>query len=534
MTRPILSLAVVLAVTAAPLLVACGGGTSGSGPADSGATEGGGGPDGGKHDGSPGSDGGGGEGGVGGLPEGGVYPQGTQLVTSGSVVIQGVTSDGYAIYIDSSGSSPTLNAVSLTGGAPKSIDAYDGSGGVAVSGAVTVYFNGVSQTTGAATVGVWTSAHSKQTLSTAGLAAIPGGGSLDVSKDGLHVILLDNATATTADVTVIDTDGTNKKVLVPGVHLDYTTCPTNIGFSGAYAIVAYCAANPADAGASDGGASPTATIATFTGTGWATTGSLSTAAFTGFAHDSAGAHVLYGTAGGMQVGTLSSGASTLIDAAGLGGVFTSDGTSVVYVTSAGAINLAPAAGGGTPTTLQASGFKGLYGLSPDNKWLLAYKQVVVDQQTGAQTSDVYLASATASGTATALSSATSAAIYGDFFTPDSSHALWTANVSGAVGDFMSAAVTGGTPTKLGTNEWINITSTGAKTTFNVNWVSGGTSGQGTADIQSVDTSATAAPKLLVSQADAFYFMSAARDKVVYSWSYVSGDSHGGIWVVPAP
>jgi hypothetical protein len=511
MTRRILSIAVVVAFIAAPLLVACGGGTSGSGPTDSGS----------------------GEGGVGGLPEGGVYPQGTQLVTSGNVVIQGVTSDGYAIYIDTSGASPTLSAVSVSGGAPKSIDSYDGSGGVAVTGSVTVYFNGVSQTTGAGTIGVWTSAHAKQTVSTTGLAAIPGQGSLDVSKDGAHVLFLDNATASTADVTVIDTDGTNKKVLVPGVHLDYTLCPPNIGFAGAYAIVAYCTADPADAGAPDGGAPATATIATFTGTGWTTTGSISTAAFTGFTHDSAGAQVLYGTAGGMQVATLSSGASALIDPAGLGGIFTSDGKSVVYVTSAGAINLAPAAGG-TPTTLLATGFKGLYGLSPDDKWLLAYKQVVTDQQTGAQTSDIYLASATAPSTATALVSSTNAAIYGDSFTADSSHALYTANVSGAVGDFMAAAVSGGTPVKLGSTEWINIASTGAKTTFNVNWVSGGQSGQGTADIESVDTSGSAAPTLLVSQADAFYFMTAAKDKIVYSWSYVSGDTRDGIWVLPAP
>ncbi|MGH7295897.1 MAG: hypothetical protein ACRELB_13220, partial [Polyangiaceae bacterium] len=80
---------------------------------------------------------GGGEGGSG-LPEGGVAPQGTQLVTSQYAALAGVTTDGYAIYTDIS--AITLNAVSVAGGAPSDIGAEDagitGSAGVYVAGNV--------------------------------------------------------------------------------------------------------------------------------------------------------------------------------------------------------------------------------------------------------------------------------------------------------------------------------------------------------------------------------------------------------------
>jgi hypothetical protein len=534
MTRRILSCVAVLAATVVPPFVGCGGSTNnGNTSADSGA-EAGGGKDGSTKDSGKGGEASGGEGG-GILPEGGVAPHGTQIVASPSVSLAGVTSDDYAVYVDSSGASMTLNAVALAGGAPKSIGSYDGSGSI-VTGSVAVYFNGVSQSTGAGTLGVWTSAHNAQTLSTAALIGAPGGGSLDVSNDGAHVLMFDNTTATTGDVTVIDTDGTNKKVLVPAVHLDYTLCPPNIGFAGAYAIVAYCTADPSDAGAPDGGAPATATMATFTGTGWATTGSVSTAAYTGFSHDRAGAQVLYGTAAGLQVAKLAAGTSAVIDPAGLGGLFTSDGLNLVYVTTGGAIKVAAVSGTGTPTTLQASGFAGLYSLSPDDKWLTAYKQLVTDQTTGLQTSDFYLASATAAGTATALSSATTGAVYGSTFTADSSHVLWTANIDvakGPVGDFMAAPVTGGTPAKLGSALWIDTSTTGTKVVFNDNWVgSGGGGGAGVADIKSVDTSQTAPATLLTTGADAFYYLSSAKDKVVYSWSYLPSDSRDGLWVTP--
>ena len=49
-----------------------------------------------------------------GLPEGSVFPNGTQLLASPTVYLWGVTSDGYAVYTDNV--TNVLSAISITGG----------------------------------------------------------------------------------------------------------------------------------------------------------------------------------------------------------------------------------------------------------------------------------------------------------------------------------------------------------------------------------------------------------------------------------
>ncbi len=101
------------------------------------------------------------------------------------------------------------------------------------------------------------------------------------------------------------------------------------------------------------------------------------------------------------------------------------------------------------------------------------------------------------------------------------------------GNFTAAAISGGMPVTLGMTGSYNLSATAAKVVFNVNFnASGGGGGFGAADLQSVDLSAaTPAPTLLVSQADGLFFLDQAKDKVVYSWSYLS-NSQAGVWVLP--
>jgi hypothetical protein len=477
-----------------------------------------------------GSAGEGGDDGGGTLPEGSVAPHGTQIVTSQYAALQGVTSDGYAIYNDISAT--TLNAVSLAGGAPSTIGDVDagisGSGGVFVAGDVVVAVDNVDGSTGLGTITTWTSAKGAHTASAAALGNAPGSGALDVSSDGAHLLLIENLQAATFDVAVVDVDGTNHKVLVAGAGYD-PNCPASIGFAGAYAVAVYCP--PSDAGIADGGTSP-ATITTFTGTGWTTTATITTTATTGFGADKAGAHILFGSAAGLQVAPLATGTPVTIDATGTTGLFTSDGNHVVYVTSGGNVATAPSAGGTAPTTLiTTGGFTGIAALSPDDSHVVIYK--TGDTSNGFLQADLYAASAATAGSATTLSSATTNAVFGDLFTADSTHVLFDESLAADfTGNFTTVGVSGGTPSNYGPENWTWNATAGSKAVFNLNYAAGGNQG-GTADLMGLDTAGSAAPTLLVTQADAYYYLTAAKDKVVYSWSYLP-NSMSGVWVLPAP
>jgi hypothetical protein len=472
-------------------------------------------------------------------PDGAVAPHGKQLVKSTTVVLEALTSDGYAIYTDLGPATPTLGAAPVDGGAPIPIGDYDLSG-VAASGTVVVFFDAIVQTTNAGTLRVWTAAQGEQTLSTSALLGAPGSGLLDVSDDGRHVLLFDDVSATTADVVAIDVDGSNRTVLVPGVRLDDAACPPSVGFAGAYAIVSYCPP-PGDAGAdasaADGGATTAATIAAFTGAGWATAAQVTTAAFTGFASDGAGQRLQFVTASGLVVAQLGSWQTAALDPAGLEGIFTSDGAHVVYVTADGSIKVAPSDGTSAPVTLQAGGFEDLYALSADDRWLVAAKQRVSDQNTGVTTSDLYLVSAVAPGPATALEATPIAGLSGDAFTADSRRALFTTNIVASsalpVGDLFYAPTGGGSRASLGGSVWSDVALRGGAVLFNANFAIGTGASAAGADIEWVDTSTATPPVVLVTLADPDFFTTAAGDEVVYSWSYAQGD-RAGIWALPLP
>lgn len=464
------------------------------------------------------------------IPEGGLGPSGTQLVVSPNVQLNGVTSDGYAVYTDLSAS--TYNAVPLAGGTPTMLGSSDGTAEFA-SGAVAFAFTNPDMNTGASTMTIWSSAHGPQTIGTAVFPAQgTGTGLLDLSSDGTHVLYLDNITATTGDISVVNTDGTGKTVLLPGADLTNQSCPPSMFFAGSYAVIQYCPTGDAGAAAGDGGVATNAVIKTFTGATWTTTGTIASASTPGLGVDPTGANIEYISATGLQVAPVATGTSALIDAQGALGAFTSDGMHLIY-TVGGAVNLASIAGG-TPTPLVAAGgYTGIAAVSPDNNWLLAFKTTSQDNM-GDTLLDLYLASASKSSTPTTLASTATAALFGDPFTADSTHAVFTASVNAGSGTLTSVATSGGSPATLGSSIWINNSTTAAKVVFNANYMSGGGGGgNGQADIMTVDASTTTAAALLVTQADANYFLDKAKDKVVYSWSYLQ-DGTAGIWVTPLP
>jgi hypothetical protein len=501
-----------------------------------------------------------------GLPDGSIYPHGTQLTASATVVLQGVTSDGYVIYTDNA--TNALYAISLTASGtpqPTTIAPLTASGNfiVNVTGAVVSFWNPVNMSTVIGPLSIWTSAHGVQAVAT--LSQGPNfnqgqqpGAVFAVSADSSHVLFFDNVSGVTGDLYVAATDGTGKTKLINQTEVSDSNCYSTLTFGGAYAVAAYCGGmvvSTADSGAGDagdGGADAEADaaadggtadavapdagtaqgiISTFTGPSWTLAAHL-TDVQPAVTVDSAGTELLVSAPSGLLVYPIAGGAATLIDSAsGSAGTLTSDGGATIYTTGANALKRSPVVAP-LPVTLVPTGLAGLIALSNDNNWVQAFLNV--DQSSGF--TDLYLASAATTGSATLLGSAP-AAVFGDAFTANSGYALYFANLDTDTGTGTFTAANCSAPgdaggTVIGMDAWEDFASSGTKVVYNDNFMQGMGSGGQTADLKSVDVSAPV-PTLLVSQADANFFLSPDKTKIIYTWTYETG-SQAGLWVLPAP
>jgi len=96
-------------------------------------------------------------------------------------------------------------------------------------------------------------------------------------------------------------------------------------------------------------------------------------------------------------------------------------------------------------------------------------------------------------------------------------------------------MTGATKTTVAAADvWQENAVSAAKVLYNDHYIGGGAS-DGYADIESVDLSASPlAPTTVVSHADANYFLSADRTKLIYSFSSCPNLGTAGIYVIAAP
>jgi hypothetical protein len=554
MMKKVLGTVTLAAAVAAGTVVGCGGSSStnnggnnnNGGDSGTGAT----GSDSGGPVVSPGKDGGGasdaGNGGNPPLPDGSVLPHGNQLVPGTTLTLDGVTSDDFVIYTDTSNS--TVYALSLASGSkPISLGNVDMNNDVFVSGKVVVIGTSVTMNgTGAASV--WTStASAPAMLSTSTLQ-----GTLAVGADG-HVLFLDgvDGAGSAGAIAIAAADGTGKTTLVPSVDLSSNVCFPQLAVAGTtstYAVAAYCETSDAgtidaggaiDASASDAAASDAGpnvnigTVSTFAAPGW-TKATIGTNVQTVFSVDQGATKIVVAGTTGTVAYPIAGGAPVPIDATGaLGtatfspGILTKDGSHLLYTTTTQALERAATTSPATPTQLAGAGkFADLFGLSPDESWVIGSLTVNPNNGRG----DLYLASASAPGTPVTLSSATTNAVSGDPFTADSTHVLYMSAISKGVGTLNAAPVSAaGTPTALGTAVAGERTTTGAKVIFNdgYNQMTGG------ADLRAVDTSASAAATLLVTQADPGFFLNAEKTTIIYTWSYQAGSS-AGLWTLAAP
>jgi hypothetical protein len=274
---------------------------------------------------------------------------------------------------------------------------------------------------------------------------------------------------------------------------------------------------------------PLATIATFSGPDFTQSVLVSDTPST-FAIDPSGNHVLVMGPSGAMLYPIGGGAGVAVDTAGIAGVFTRDGANVVYVTRATALKRSPVADP-TPQTLVVSGLGGLFGLSPDQTWVLAYRSLA----TGGQTSDLLLAPATMEGNPRPLTASNEAAIYGDAFTVDSKFVLYFDHIAPATGggNFYVAGVSGKAPAFVASNAWVAAATSGSKALVSANCATCSSSTTGAADLLAFDANEPKSVKTLVSQAYATFYLTSDRNQVVYSWTCAS-DPRAGIYALPVP
>jgi hypothetical protein len=416
----------------------------------------------------------------------------------------GITSDDFAFVADNT--DRAFYAVPAAGGARQKV--CDGIGSIVALGGKALYC--VTSTLGVpGPLYVWTSAHGSVKVASAD--ALPANPSVKaLSPDGTHVLFSANVTgaAGAGDVTVANADGTGTATtLVAGVSL--TT--THIGWAGTHAVVASSASPDAASGAD---------VATFDSANAWTKASLATGAI-GMASTAAASTVaVIASDGSLATYPVGGGAATPIDTAVTQVDMLADGLTLVYGTTAGALQRV-AVTGGTPTTLVASGFvdkgivttpAGVLAVSPDGKMMLVgtndgtNDQLALLSATKAATPTLLVGSKITKPTTTFTS-----LVVGDAFTADSAFALFNAEAGGLSYQTYAVPVATGVPFSVDTAQ-----SRASK------YALGGSSIAYSVDgaIRTVDLTKPTSVKDVAQTQFGGFFTTAARDRIVYTLTTV--------------
>ena len=180
----------------------------------------------------------------------------------------------------------------------------------------------------------------------------------------------------------------------------------------------------------------------------------------------------------------------------------------------------------SPKPLVASGVDILKGFSPDDQWLLYSSHSGLPGK-----SDLFLTSTT-TGLTTTLSSKLKAGLRDDFFTADSTRALYLTDVmASSAGTLFSQPVSGGPPIQQVSSVWNVRATRGAQVVFNDHYHPALQS-RGRADLQVVDTAKPDSPIPIATGAEVDFYLSTARDKAVYSYQAEPGKE--GVYVTGIP
>jgi hypothetical protein len=469
---------------------------------------------------------------------GSVSPAGTHVVSSSSLVLRGMTTDGYAAYGDRT--SGTLSVVAVEeadGGAPSTSAPFSlGTADIATSNVerkTVLFFSGTEADAGPSRIGTlnaWTSSMTAPKVISTGVLEPVFGSFFTVatSADGQYLTYLGNVAldGTTASLFLMDLQSGMTRTLLTSIDILRDACQPRINFSGPYVVASYCQL-PTGGTVPDAGANrDVATLASFVAaTGVSTT--LATSVNPRFGVDpNGGTAIMLNQTGIVASAVSGAGGLVSIDPTGASGIIAADGKTIVYSTTAKALKRANTSAPVTVVSLVPNSFAVVSVLSRDTNWAIGY--LFSGTQSG--TSDLYAASTTAAGSAIPLSTATNATVgsAGDAFTADSKYALYLTGVSASFVGTLNAhpLAAGGSAVSVGSGAYEVAAAIDSQIVFNLN------DSAGKADLEWTDLAAAGPPTPLVSKADDFFLLGPAKDKIVYTISGTA--SSDGLWIMPVP
>jgi hypothetical protein len=474
-------------------------------------------------------------------------PLGMMLASSESLFLVGVTSDGYAVYGDTSlGALYAVGVEAPDAGTPasnvpislgSSVNVDD----VVLAGPLVAFFdqstendlgNGIT-----ATLHVWSSSFkTPRTVAPNVLEPDLGNGYATVvaSADGRYLAYLGSidSTGATGTLFALDLKSNGTQTVAAPIDVAEDACEPGFAFSGATLVASYCVL--ADGGTvnstlPDGGVNyDIATLSIFPPGGKATP--LATNVSSGFAlAPFAGEALFYGTGGLTAVALVADAGLVAIDPTATDALISNDGQTAYYTTPGKELMKAPTTPPAGPTVLATSSFNHIYQVSNDGSWALGSSSYDVTSGTG----DVQLTSAAPAGTPPAPTKLSSdsisrALLGGSSFTNDSRYAFflggWNTAAGLASGTLTAFPVSGGQPTTIaqGTS-WV-ATAAGSMLVYN------SATNEDYADLWWSDLSQGPSKAThAVAQAGAIFAMGPASDVVVYT--YAQGSSLDGLWAL---
>ena len=430
---------------------------------------------------------------------------GLQLL-AGDLDVQGVTSDDFAAVLDQSRGAL---AVPIAGGNPQIVDPNSDSAFAFKN--LIVSSHGFDFVADIGDLTVWTAAGGAVPLATA------SAGVLAVSDDGSRILVTQGSSsdATMTNLVVAGVDG-SPPVMVAGVSRA-SSCSPRAAFAGGRFVVTHC----------DPGSSSVTVSSVDPATGAAV--DLLTSAkntFSVLPGPSARAAVVSATGDAFFV-PITGGTLTPIGGNVEGIVATLDGTAVL-LRGQGVLRRVPS-DGSAATTLVEQGVDFITDVSPDGTQLLFRST----QGPRFGYGDLFATSALAQTTVTTLASTLDAATFGDAFTADSSRILFITQADDLfVGVLQSESVGGGAATIHGRAVWLGRGYADTRIVF-----SGDTTTRpdrpGLSVLRAVDSAADkATPTVIATSAGATFFLTQARDRVVFSFN--DGGDRAGIYAAPLP
>ena len=440
---------------------------------------------------------------------------GTQLVSEAGLTLEGVTTDGLAVYLERTGG---LFAVPVGGGKP--VKADSDSGLQRLRGPVVFSWANYSKTAG--NLGALT-VYTAQSGSIP-LTDVNGsiGKSSAASPDGQYIAWTANVdpSGTTASVFVGKPDGSVKMEVLTN-RSTYGGCLPLLAWWKDVFVVVSCA----DAG--DAGVSP-ATIMLVDPRTFAVTDLVNNADDFVSLDDAGNMLFAIDTSGDGLVKLRGQTQVTVIERGVADGFIAHDGSAVVYMTLGGALKRWTP--GGTITLVAPGNLSGVTKVSGQQGFVTYYER----SDPATQLYDVFLASTTAAGqTPSPLVATATGSVFGDAFTVDEKFALYYSHVNpDNFSGTLTAVSTGadGTMRTVGERAWITGAANGSRIVYNDNFVSTSVTGSGYADLRTVDLAGPADPTVIATRADPSFFLTVGRDKVVFTINQLKGQE--GLYAAP--